>query len=48
METNTKEESLSPQHREGFDLYRRQRLAVNTDDAIKLYPWQQQALELTI
>ena len=45
METNTKEESLSRQHKEAFDLYQRQRIAVNPDDAIKLYPWQQQALK---
>ena len=41
METNTKEESLSRQHKEAFDLYQRQRLSIKPDDAIKLYPWQQ-------
>ena len=38
METNTKEESLSRQHKEAFDLYQRQRLAIDPDDAVKLYP----------
>ena len=45
METNTKEESLSKQHKEAFDLYNKKRLAINPHDAIKLYPWQQHALE---
>ena len=45
METNTKEESLSRQHKEAFDLHQRQRLAINPDKVAKLYPWQQQALE---
>ena len=45
METNAKEESLSRQHKEAFDLYQRQRLAINPDKVVKLYPWQQQALE---
>ena len=31
METNTKEESLSRQRKEAFDLYQRQRLAINPD-----------------
>ena len=46
METNAKEESLSRQHKEAFDLYQRQRLAINPDKVVKLYPWQQQALEI--
>ena len=33
------------QHKEAFDLYQRQRLAINPDKVVKLYPWQQQALE---
>ena len=45
IETNAKEESLSRQHKEAFDLYQRQRLAINPDKVVKLYPWQQQALE---
>ena len=45
IETITKEESLSRQHKEAFDLYQRQRLAINPDKVVKLYPWQQQALE---
>ena len=46
METNTKEESLSKQHKEAFDLYQSKRLAIKPDDTTKLYPWQQQALEM--
>ena len=38
METNAKEESLSRQHKEAFDLYQRQRLAINPDNVVKLYP----------
>ena len=45
METNAKEESFSRQHKEAFDLYQRQRLAINPGKVVKLYPWQQQALE---
>ena len=41
METNTKGESLSKQHKEAFELYQRQRPAIKPDDAIELYPWQQ-------
>ena len=43
-ETNTKEESLSKKHMEAFDLYQSRKLAVNPHDDIKLYPWQQQAM----
>ena len=45
METNAREESLSRQNKEAFDLYQRQRLTINPDKVVKLYPWQQQALE---
>ena len=45
METNVKEESLSKQHKEAFDLYQRNRLVIKPNDVIKLYPWQQHALE---
>ena len=46
IETNTKEESLSQKHNEVFDLYQRQRLAINPDNVVKFHPWQQQALEI--
>ena len=38
METNTKEESLSRQHKDAFDLYQRQRLVIDSGDVGKLYP----------
>ena len=44
-ETNTKEESLSNQHKEALDLYHKKRLVIDPHAAIKLYPWQQHALE---
>ena len=37
-ENNAKEESLSRQQKEAFDLYQRQRLAINPDKVVKLYP----------
>ena len=45
-DTNTKEESLSKEHREAFDLYQSRKLAIKPNDDIKLYPWQQQATDL--
>jgi len=39
------ERRISQQHKEVFDLYKRQRLAINPNKVVKLYPWQQQALE---
>ena len=44
--TNTKEESLSKKHKEAFDLYQSRRLAIEPDNEIKLYPWQQQMMNL--
>ena len=40
METYMKEESLSRQHKEAFDLHQRQRLPINPHNTIKLYLWQ--------
>ena len=45
-DTNTKEESLSKKHREAFDLYQSRKLAIKPNDDVKLYPWQQQAMDL--
>ena len=45
MNTKTKEESLSKKHKEAFDLYQSRKFAIDLNDDIKLYPWQQQALE---
>ena len=39
--TNTKEESLSKKHKEGFDLYQSRKLAIKPNDDVKLYSWQQ-------
>ena len=44
--TNTKEESLSKKHKEAFDLYQSRRLAIEPDNEIKLYPWQQRMMNL--
>ena len=45
-DTNTKEESLSKKHREAFDMYQSRKCAINPNADIKLYPWQQQAMDL--
>ena len=39
--TNLKEESLSKEHKEAFDLYQSRKFAINPNDDLKLYPWQQ-------
>ena len=44
--TKTKEESLSKKHKEAFDLYQSRKFAINPNDDLKLYPWQQQAMDL--
>ena len=44
--TSAKEESLSKQHKEAFDLYQSRKFAINLKNDIKLYPWQQQAMDL--
>ena len=44
--TNTKEESLSKKHKEPFNLYQSRKFAINPNDNVKLYPWQQQAMNL--
>ena len=45
--TNAKEESQSKKNREAFDLYQSKKFAINpNDDDLKLYPWQQQAIDL--
>ena len=44
--TNTKEESLSKKHKEALDLYQSRRLAIEPDNEIKPYPWQQQMMNL--
>ncbi len=44
--TNAKEESLSKNNREAFDLYQSRKFAINPNDDLKLYPWQQQAIDL--
>ena len=46
METNTKEDSLSRRHKEAFDLYQSKKLALNVDDDIKLFPWQNELLNV--
>ena len=46
METSTKEESLSPPHKEALDLYQRKRLSLSLDDEIALFNWQKALLEL--
>ena len=45
MNTKTKEESLSKKHKEAFDLYQSRKFAIDLNDDIKLYPWQQQAMD---
>ena len=45
--TNAKEESLSKKNKEAFNLYQSKKFAINpNDDDLKLYPWQQQAIDL--
>ena len=44
--TNTKEESLSKKHKEAFDLYQSRKFAINPNGDVKLYPSQQQAIDL--
>ena len=44
--TKTKEESLSKKHKEAFDLYQSRKFAINPNDDLKLYRWQQQAMDL--
>ena len=46
METNTKEDSLSRRHKEAFDLYQSKKLALNVDDDINLFPWQNEWLNV--
>ena len=43
-DTNTKEESLSKEHKEAFDLYQRKRLCFSSDDKITLFNWQKGVL----
>ena len=45
--TKAKEESLSKKNKEAFNLYQSKKFAINpNDDDLKLYPWQQQAIDL--
>ena len=44
--TNAKEESLSKKNKEAFNLYQSKKFAINPNDDLKLYPWQQQAIDL--
>ena len=44
--TNAKEESLSKKNKEAFNLYQSKKFAINPNDDLKLYPWQQQAINL--
>jgi len=44
--TNTKKESLSKKHKETFDLYQSRKFAIKPNDDLKLYAWQQQAMDL--
>ena len=44
--TNAKEESLSKKNKEAFNLYQSKKFAINPNDDVKLYPWQQQAIDL--
>ena len=45
--TNAKEESLSKKNKEAFNLYQSKKFAINpNDDDLKLYPWQQQPIDL--
>ena len=46
METNVDERSLSRKHKEAFDLYQNKRLALNPDNDINLFPWQESLLDL--
>ena len=46
METNVDERSLSQKHKEAFDLYQNKRLALNPDNDINLFPWQESLLDL--
>ena len=43
-DTNTKEESLSKEHKEAFDLYQRKRLCFSSDNKITLFNWQKGVL----
>ena len=43
--TNAKEESLSKKNKEAFDLYQSRKFAIDPNDDLKLYPWQQQAMD---
>ena len=43
-DTNTKEESLSKEHKEAFDLFQRKRLCLSSDDKITLFNWQEGVL----
>ena len=43
---NSKEELLSKKHKEAFDLFQSRKFAINPNDDLKLYPWQQQAIDL--
>ena len=43
---NSKEQSLSKKHKEVFDLYQSKKFAINPNDDLKLYPWQQQVMGL--
>ena len=44
--TKTKEESLPKKHKEASDLYQSRKFAINLNDDLKHYPWQQQAMDL--
>ena len=43
-DTNTKEESLSKEHKVAFDLYQIKRLCFSSDDKITLFNWQKGVL----